>query len=474
MKYLITLMLLLPFVTAAETEVWLIGGGSNINNSQGQIEQNVLWLRDLLSRKISILKLHTYFGIGNSKGKDVVYWKPIDDDDPAQVIARIFVPVDQIGKNYKRHDFKQLDGGTQKDQLIAKLSKDFEQIRKSNDVLLVYNGHGGYRYSNTKYNFLKLWGDTSLTVAELDNLLDKIPQANTTRFILTQCFSGAFYHLIFDDPENEVPAKQNRCGFMAESAHREAEGCSLGINKSEYRDYTTYFFAALDGQTRLDTELDSNPDLNEDQQVSYREAHLYALQTAQSQDLSRSTSEVYLENWQPWYLRWQTTTDNPKSIYWKIAKNVANRHQLTLDTNNLREKRNSLERDNIAVKAELQTLYEDIEARQEKIQQSIKLRWPELFEPYTDTYSKILKANFKEITSEILAHQEYKLLVVQQNNTIIKQAEDLEIERNITQIDKIFRLKKLARLEHQFSRYANMSDQKQYRRLLDCEEGAID
>lgn len=361
MKYLITLMLLLPFVTAAETEVWLIGGGNNINNSQGQIEQNVLWLRDVLSRKTSIQRLHTYFGIGNTKGKDIVYWKPLgDENDPAQAITRVFVPIGQIGEHFKRHDFKQLDGGAQKGQLIAQLIKDFKQIRNSTDVLLVYNGHGGNNYTNTKDNYLKLWGDTSLTVAELDNTLDNIPQTITTRFILTQCFSGAFYRLIFDDPENEVPAKQNRCGFMAESAHREAEGCSLGINKSEYRDYTTYFFAALDGQTRLDIELASNPDLNEDQQVSFREAHLYALQTAQSQDLSRSTSEVYLENWQPWYLRWQTTSDNPTSIYWKIAENVAKRNQVTLDANNLRERRNSLERNNIAVKAELQALYEDM------------------------------------------------------------------------------------------------------------------
>lgn len=115
-----------------------------------------------------------------------------------------------------------------------------------------------------------------------------------------------------------------------------------------------------------------------------------------------------------------------------------------------------------------------MEARQRNIRQSIKHRWPELFVPYTDTYSSILKDSFKEITSEILAHQDYSSLVNLQTNFIKKQADNLEIERNITQIDKIFRLKKLARLEHQFSRYANTSDQKQYRRLLDCEEGVIE
>ena len=48
-----------------------------------------------------------------------------------------------------------------------------------------------------------------------------------------------------------------------------------------------------------------NPDLDGDGQVSLYEAHLYALRAGESADLPRSTSEAFLERWQPWYADWR-------------------------------------------------------------------------------------------------------------------------------------------------------------------------
>ena len=44
----------------------------------------------------------------------------------------------------------------------------------------------------------------------------------------------------------------NHCGFLAESADREAEGCSAAIEARDFKDYSTHFFAALAGHGRLD------------------------------------------------------------------------------------------------------------------------------------------------------------------------------------------------------------------------------
>ena len=87
------------------------------------------------------------------------------------------------------------------------------------------------------------------------------------RFVFTQCYAGAFARLA-PGPDG------NRCGFLAESEDREAEGCAAGVDAGDYRDYTTYFFAALSGRTRLGGLLPVNPDLDGDGQVSLYEAHL--------------------------------------------------------------------------------------------------------------------------------------------------------------------------------------------------------
>ena len=47
----------------------------------------------------------------------------------------------------------------------------------------------------------------------------------------------------------------------------------------------------------------------------------------------------------------------------------------------------------------------------------------------------------------------------------------VSLERRITQIDKVVRMKNLARLEKGFQRYASDEDKRQYERLLQCEEG---
>jgi hypothetical protein len=151
---------------------------------------------------------------------------------------------------------------------------------------------------------------------------------------MTQCYSGAFHSLIYDNPREPGALAQDRCGFFSESALEQAEGCSLVVSEDEYRDYSTYFFAALSGRTRLGEPVDaSHVDRDGDGARSFREAHLYTLAAAHSADLPRSTSEEYLSRWAPWYLLWDTNVEARGSTYWTIADEVAERYgwQVTPD-----------------------------------------------------------------------------------------------------------------------------------------------
>ena len=461
----------------AATDAWLIGGGNFLDNSQGQIEQNVLWLDRLLQPRVQSLSIYYAAGVdadGKVPQKDVVFWAPPAETSAAmQPLARVFAPVGDNGKNYKFHEVQGVRGSTAKDSLVPALTRDFAAVKPGDDILLVYNGHGGGN-SNTSLNHLKLWGEQTLAVGELSALFNKAPASSTVRFLMTQCYSGGFQKLIFEQPDSRRFNQQKRCGFMAESAWRESEGCALGINKEDFRDYTTYFFAALSGSTRLDTVLPTDPDLNHDGKVSYREAHLYTLQTAVSTDLSRATSEVFLEEWQPWFVRWDNTPNNPDSEYWHIAEQVAASNHLTLDSQQLWLQQRELERQMRASKAQQEALLINIGEEQKSLHAQLAAQWPELRNPYTLGYVQVIRNDLDAVQDSILAQPQYADLKASQDQYLQLQQQELELERHFTQIEKVLRMKKLARLQVAFQRYASIEERQQYQQLLSCEEGVLE
>ncbi len=472
-KSLTVLALGMPVATVATTKVWLIGGGNHIENSQGQIEQNVSWLEQLLQGQGAALS--TYYSAGLSGTKDVSYWAPREESvEFLQPLARVFTGIGDNGIRYKTHELSRVKGGTDKSSLERGLTRDFTALSGRDDILLIYNGHGGINDDDVNKNYLKLWGDEKLMVSELDELLDKASPETTVRFVLTQCYSGAFHKLIYESPFSSEFSRQPRCGFMAESAWRQAEGCDLGVNKAEFRDYTTYFFAALNGQSRLGTALESDPDLNGDHKVSLREAHLYTLRNALSSDLSRATSETYLEQWQPWYLRWDSAVENKQSEYWKIAETVATRNGWTLDAQTLLKEKAQLQQRISDQNTAIHQLLRQIEQTQYDIQSRLRSHWPELFNPYTYEYQRTISNDLADIQGQIIAYPKYQVLVESQQRYLQMQQEALDLVRAVTQVDKIFRMKKLARLEKWFERYATEEEKSQRQILQECEEGFIE
>ena len=470
----VALLSLAAAPAVADTSIWLIGGGNTLNNSQGQIEANVRWLEDLLLARN--LDVRTYFALGEKPGQDIVYWTAAEDGSvlPYEPLTRIFADGSAVGLSYKRHELRAVRGSTDKQELIASLGRDFAALAPGEEPLIVYNGHGGLDRSDPSDNYLKLWGDQRLSVSELEGLLDFVPKATPTRFVMTQCFSGAFHALIYDDPSRATGFHGNRCGFMAESALREAEGCDLSINQEEFRDYTTFFFAALSGATRLGEPLPlAAIDRNKDGAVSYSEAHFHALVAAHSSDLSRSTSEQYLENWTPWYLKWDTVTNNTGSIYWSFAQEIADRHAWDPAPANLERLRTEYlakQRDNESHQLVARTEVGDL---QQELRAELTIDWPELAHPYGARFHEILATVWPAIATRLSEDERYLELADQQRLLRRLEQKSLEWTRYLTQIEKIYRLRQLARLEGALQRYGNRRAKQEYAELIRCEAGTL-
>ena len=445
-----------------------IGGGNKIDNSQGQIEDNVIWLSEILNKSSS--DIVNYFASGEGDEKDVSLYDTSGVSSSMEVISRVFEDGDANRLVFKHNDVPGLSGGTNKKELTKSITSVLENVASEQEILLIFNGHGGHDRRDERNNTLKIWGDERLNVSEVDKILDHAPDKSTIRFIFPQCYSGGFYYLIFDDPFSDRLSSQNRCGFFAESAMEESEGCSLNTNRDEYRDYSNYFFAPLNGETRNGEPLPISADMDRDGTVSYRESHFYALMVGESKDLSRSTSEIFLEDWAPWYLRWGYA-ENKESDYWKIAEYVARKHKLSLNGKDLREAKKILQISLDKTLSAQKGYIEEINKLSSAIKAEVVKKWPEANHPYTSRYVSVIENQIDDISSYIQSLQSYTELIHAQNGLADMNRQELDLERKKSQIDKIQRMKMLARLEKQFVVYADKTAKQTYQRLIDCEGG---
>jgi hypothetical protein len=463
----------------AADHVWVIGGGPTPKDSQAQIELNVNWVIQVLKGYPGDRKVHVYYTNGRVSGDDVVLWQPPEESEKTlQPLARVFGEENANGDHYHSHKIPDVIAGTEVGELKPQLEQEFSKLKPGDRALIIFNGHGLHDRNDAAANTLRLWNDTRLPVYDMDLLLNRIDAQVPVRFVLTQCFSGGFERLVHPHAEDTLALSEaNRCGFFAVSKDDEAEGCSASVNVGDYRDYTTYFFAALQGRFRTGEKIPVNPDLNGDGVVSLYEAHLFALSQAHSTDLPRSTSEVFLERWQPWYLRWTDTGAQPDNIYGRLARDVAKRNGLPDSgpalIRELQVRRQTLNAKLMRLLDEQANLAREIRTLQKEIRIDLGMRWPEVLSPYTLNFVHFLKTDLKAAQDFIVSHAHYPELVAKQNRNFAIDEEMLDVNRNIAQLDKILRLRELARLQSQFEQHASAQEREWYRRLKSCEEQGL-
>ncbi|MEM9906734.1 MAG: Caspase domain-containing protein, partial [Cyanobacteria bacterium P01_D01_bin.44] len=121
------------------------------------------------------------------------------------------------------------------------LHSAFQQASQSDcSTFFYFTGHGLYNPDNEDNNTLILWREKLLSVKELAGWLDQLPADQPFVTMMSQCFSGSFANLIYEqgDPDQAV-ALQARCGFFATVASRPSVGCTPLVNEADYRDYSS-------------------------------------------------------------------------------------------------------------------------------------------------------------------------------------------------------------------------------------------
>jgi hypothetical protein len=459
----------------------LLGGGAGPASSEVSIEKNVEWISGLLDSR-GHEDHDVLFAAGlQSPIRDVKTNRL--DPDLAELwfpIARVFGNRSRLFEAFHKNAVARSPGVASRDNALGLVQERLAAMQAGDNLMLIYNGHGGRSDEDASRHHLRLWNNTRLTVGDLVQTLEHQPPQTAFRFVLPQCYSGPFLMTIHRQLSigGSGPVSTARCGFTAAPHHRESEGCTEVEDEREYVDYSTYFFAALDGQSRLGHELAQDPDINGDGLVGLNEAHFYAATHSYSRDVPGATSEYFLQRWQPWYVRGQTWS-YPESSgdghYAQMARSVAVRLGFPADLDHVilvrkvSGRRTELESGIDGLKDEIKSLEQREQDLRGELARSGTVQWPELRNPYGVSFNSLEPEDIGGISAWLQIQPLYAELESVQNEIDTGNQTILEMERDLGMHLRILRWLELSRLEYFLYRFGSGADISSYESLQDCE-----
>ena len=276
-----------------------IGGGPTPFNNQISLEKNVQFFQRMLKEKAIAVEQHDIlFADGNSLARDLQYLETPDRPQLNENLALIFKETDHLHERYRNHEIENSTQAASRALLDQWFDKIGSNLTPADHLTIYVTAHGGRardrkERENTR---LYLWNNESIAVSEFAKLLDRLPEQLPVVMVMVQCHAGGFANLIFEDgsPTNKVTS-HNRCGFFATVYDRPAAGCTPDIDEENYREYSSFFWAAIYGQTRTGAAIGS-VDYNNDGVVTLSEAHAYVLLNSDTIDIPVTTSDTYLRS----------------------------------------------------------------------------------------------------------------------------------------------------------------------------------
>lgn len=285
-----------PLLRAAD-HFLTIGGGSSASNNQVSLEKNVLFLqRFLTDRGLGGVPHEILFSDGTGGARDLQYVAAAKPPRVNELLAEIFRQERGLDDQYRPHDIPHLWGASGRRSIGRWFDTIGSKLHDGDRLFIYYTGHGS-RGKGGHNTALAMWREADMPVSEFVKLLDRLPPKVSVVLVMVQCFGGGFADVIFNDADpSHGLSHRNRCGFFATTPDRVAAGCTPDVDEDNYREYSTYFWAALYGRTR-GGEVVPPPDYDGDGRVSLAEAHAYEMVISDTIDLSMKTSDVFLRRY---------------------------------------------------------------------------------------------------------------------------------------------------------------------------------
>ncbi len=294
----VALLIILGTLASAKDHVLTIGGGFSPAGNQVSLERNVIFFEKLLAERLPAGIGHDlYFADGTSPRPDLQFQVEGEDVPEAnRLMAGLFGSEDDLENQYRNNTLENVRGVSSPAEVERWFREEGSKLESGDRLILYVTAHGSRSgQKDNKFNTkIWMWDRKTIDAAKLAGLIKGLPEGVSVMSVMVQCFSGGFSHLIFEG-NNAKKGGNGRsvCGFYATVCDREAAGCTPDVNEANYDEFSSHFWAALRGKTRMEEKV-AGCDYDEDGRVSFEEAHAYAILTSRNIDVPVKTSDAYL------------------------------------------------------------------------------------------------------------------------------------------------------------------------------------
>ncbi len=310
---LATLMVLIPSQpTHGKDYILTLAGGYSPKGNQASLEANVLFFDRILSQVCDAEVEHTiFFADGNDPAADVQYAVPQSDSKhPATDLLNSVLGGGRSRSPvaYRNHAIGKVSDRLHPAPVRAYLEQLGPRMQPGDRLVLYVTAHGSAGRDDDPWNTtIDCWDKGRITARQLGHWLDALPPHCSVVMVMAQCYCGGFARMVFQDlrPSQNI-ATPLRIGFFAQQHDRAAAGCRPDISND--REFSSYFWGALVGQTRNGDPLVGS-DIDGDGRVTFAEAYAVALVACDTIDVPLRTSDVLLRqySWIPDYeLPWES------------------------------------------------------------------------------------------------------------------------------------------------------------------------
>jgi hypothetical protein len=357
---------------------------------------------------------------------------------------------------------------------------------KDEDRLFIYfTGHGGSGAAghNSQNTTISMWCERPMPASEFVHLLDLVPPKVQVVVIMVQCHSGGFANMIFNNakPGGELsPAR--RCGFFATTFDRKAAGCTPDTAEEDYRDYSTYFFAALDGKTRAGKAL-NGCDLDGDGHVSLAEAHAYVMIHSDTIDIPVTTSDAFLRQFSKSSgggltrpeMTYKDLLDLASVPQKAVLEALSDQLKLSTDDRYNETKRlaDLIEAERKTIERERTQKTQEADKLAERIRHKLVQRWPELSNPWHPRIPELTSKEGPQIQLSIEKDSDNPRWQILRRDCDRLEDRAMDLERKWVKCQRMLRVLETVALAANLEKVATPAIVERYKQLLEDEGGTL-
>lgn len=471
----------------AEDHILILGGGYSPSGNQISLERNVIYFRKMLQdKRMDNLPQSIYFADGNNPGRDLQYIDPNAQIPRLNILmARVLNQTRGISHQYRNTELGKTDGESSRANISKWFDTTGKQLKKGDRLIIYFTGHGGSKNKdeNTK---LYLWNGQTLYANDFVKELDKVSNDVPVMVVMVQCYSGGFANIIFNEADSKKGmSNANRFGFYSTVFSRVAAGCTPEINERNYQEYSSHFWAALYGQTRVGESV-TQPDYDNDGQTSFAEAHAYVLLNAKNIDIPIKTTDRYLRVYSKIKDKKNPSLLGADMPYDELLRRADPTEKAVLEglseqfglTGNDRVKQaiakaKHFQEEQGKASKEKKDISGKYHAARKKIETALVLRWPEIKSPWHPRNQQTLTEERDAVIALIEKHPDYRLFTELGVRMGQASQQELDMNKSYAQIQRFVHLAENIAYAGNLPRVAKPEEVKRYEQLKALEAGNL-